>query len=322
MGVAEPPVVSDAPLDLAELEAIQAAVKAAAPPRTSVPLVTDAVPLPLFARERDAAAARPTLTELANRWARRLGRPLRAYLGEVELTATSAEEVEPSMIADELRTTWLGAATTPAGGHLVVAIGGDLIESGAARRCGADAEADAPSGRAPSPLAVRLFAPIGAAALGTLPEAWAELWPTELTTAPVSIDAALERLGRDPILSATIAVTGSARGQIRVLARPNVLTPASDDDATSRVAADAAAIAAALGAVPIEVRVELGTLRLRWAEVQALTVGSQLTLPVFVDDPLPIYCGDVLKAWGRPIVTRGVLSVEVAALARPGGGRP
>ena len=43
---------------------------------------------------------------------------------------------------------------------------------------------------------------------------------------------------------------------------------------------------------------------------------------MFVDDPLPIYCGDVLKAWGRPVVTRGVLAVEIAALHVPGGGRP
>ena len=58
------------------------------------------------------------------------------------------------------------------------------------------------------------------------------------------------------------------------------------------------------------------------SELRRLGPGSQLTLPVFVDDPLPIYCGDVLKAWGRPVVTRGVLAVEVAALAVPGGGRP
>jgi flagellar motor switch/type III secretory pathway protein FliN len=58
------------------------------------------------------------------------------------------------------------------------------------------------------------------------------------------------------------------------------------------------------------------------SELRKLGPGSQLALPVFVDDPLPIYCGDVLKAWGRPVVSRGVLAVEVAALAVPGGGRP
>ncbi len=319
LGLQKPDPVSDSSLDQAELESIQAALRAAAPSRSAASVENpEAQPLPLLASERDAASARPNLSELMARWTRRMTRVMRSYLGDVELTPMGAEIVEAASLGDELRAMWTAMAATERGGHLVIGIGGDLVEAGAARRCGATASPG--GGRAPSAIALRLFGPIGDAVMATLEPAWAELFRTPLTLVPADAAALTAALGREGVLAVTAMVTGASSGRVRVFARSDVLAPASTPNPT--VAADAQAIATALGGVPVEVRVELATLRLRWSQLRALTAGSQLTLPVFVDDPLPIYCGDVLKAWGRPVVTRGVLAVEIAALHVPGGGRP
>jgi flagellar motor switch/type III secretory pathway protein FliN len=312
--------VSDASLDLAELESIQAALRAAAPSRGATSAADiDAVPLPLLASERDAASARPNLTELISRWTRRMTRIARSYLGEVELTPMGAEVVDAASLAEELRTMWTAMVTTERGGALVIAVGGEAIEAGAARRCGA-ASASESATREPSAIALKLFAPIGDAIVATLEPAWTEVFRTALTRTEADAEAAVAALGQDAALAATVMIGGATNGRIRVFARPEVLASSSPPSPT--VPADAQAIATALGGVPVEVRVELATLRLRWSQLRALTAGTQLTLPVFVDDPLPIYCGDVLKAWGRPVVTRGVLAVEIAAIHVPGGGRP
>lgn len=320
LGLQLTPPVSDSSLDLAELESIQAALRAAAPSRSAGATAdVDAVPMPLLASERDAASARPNLTDVVARWSRRMTRIVRSYLGEVDLTPMGAEVVDAASLVDELRTMWTAMVTTERGGTLVIAIGGELIEAGAARRCGAASTLET-AGREPSAIALKLFAPIGDAVLATLEPAWNEAFRTTLTRADSDADKLVAALGRDAALAATIMITGSTAGRVRVFARPEVLASSSPPSPT--VPADAQAIATALGGVPVEVRVELATLRLRWSQLRALAAGSQLTLPVFVDDPLPIYCGDVLKAWGRPVVTRGVLAVEIAALHVPGGGRP
>ena len=141
-------------------------------------------------------------------------------------------------------------------------------------------------------------------------------------TTLISILAGLTRAdaGAVSVMGATLNVTGTTPGRIRVFVRPELLLPAVERNAA--VAAANEAVATALGSVPVELRVELAKMSIPMSELRRLGPGSQLTLPVFVDDPLPIYCGDVLKAWGRPVVTRGVLAVEIAALAVPGGGRP
>jgi hypothetical protein len=94
--------VSDQPLDLAELEAIQSAIRQAAPPMTAVADQGEATPLPLIAAERNAAAARPVLADLTSRWARRLVKTLRAYVGDVAVDAMGAEVLDARTLGDEL----------------------------------------------------------------------------------------------------------------------------------------------------------------------------------------------------------------------------
>jgi flagellar motor switch/type III secretory pathway protein FliN len=94
-----------------------------------------------------------------------------------------------------------------------------------------------------------------------------------------------------------------------VLTRPATLVrPPAPIEA---VPAAPGAVDAALGRVPVEVRVELGRTRLTMREFERLAVGTVLTLPQFVDDPLPVEVGGVVKAYGRAVVSRGVLAVQI-----------
>ena len=310
--------MSDLPLDLAELEAIQAAIRQAAPSMTASVEIGEVSPMPLMAAERNAQAARPRLADLTARWARRLSRTLRAYVGDIAVDSMGAEVLDARSLGDELRPMWIGVVHGEHDLAMVVAIGGELVEAAAAKRCGGDSTGGA--GRDPSPLALRLFAPAGEATLQALSAAWLESNPAGLDAVATSAATVGRALGADSVLGATLNVSGATSGRIRVFVRAEQLLPPAELQAS--VAAAAQAVAIALGSVPVEIRVELATIMMSMAELSRLGPGSQLTLPVFVDDPLPIYCGDVLKAWGRPVVTRGVLAVEIAALAVPGGGRP
>lgn len=277
----------------------------------------DVSPLPLIAAERNAQIARPRLAELSSRWARRLGKVLRAFVGDVTIDSMGVEVLDARSLGDELRSMWIGVVRGPGELAMVVGIGGELVEVAAARRCGGPLGG---SGRDPSALALRLFGPVGDAALGALDGAWQELEPAPLAVVPTTAASVGRALGADAVLGATLNVSGRTVGRIRIFVRPELILPPAEQRA--RIAAANDAIAAALGSVAVEVRVELATLSIPMSELRRLGPGSQLTLPIFVDDPVPIYCGDVLKAWGRPVVTRGVLAVEIAALAVPGGGRP
>lgn len=310
--------VNDSPLDPAELEAIQAAIREASP---AVPLGAsniEAVPLPLIAADREAQAARPRLAELASRWARQLPRALRAFIGDVVVDSMGSEVVDATALLDELRAMWTAVVSPGERGALVCGIGGELIVAAAARRCG-DAAATA-GGREPSTLTLGMFGPVGDAAIAALTQAWSEVDRTPLARGPSTPADLARALGNETVLAATLVVSGAANGRIRLFVRPGMLASAATS--TTTVPADPAAVAIALGGVPVELRVELGTLEMSLTELRALGPGAQLELPVFVDDALPIYCGDVLKAWGRPFVSRGVLAVEVTAVAAPGGVRP
>jgi flagellar motor switch/type III secretory pathway protein FliN len=84
------------------------------------------------------------------------------------------------------------------------------------------------------------------------------------------------------------------------------------------VPAPPGAIENALGAVPIEVRVELGKAQMSMSEFSSLRPGAVVALDRFVDDPLPVRCAGVIKATGRALVSRGVLAVEINGAGQGG----
>lgn len=300
------------------MEAIQAAIRQSAPGDASATASMEVSSMSLYATDREAQAARPRLADLSVRWAGRLARSFRSFLSDVGVDAMGAELVDAPSVAEELRGMWRAVRIVEGRGTILVAFGGGLIEAAAARRCGA--RQSGASQRDPSRVSLRLFTPTGDIAMQAFEESWSEIDRAPLRRDRVdqeSIDAAL---GKDSVLVATIAISGETSGRIRIFARPEVL--ATPEPETPTVPADPETIAAALGAVPVDVKVVLGAFSLRLSQLRDLAPGAEFSLPVFVDQALPIYCGGVLKAWGRPVVSRGVIAVEVCALATPGGDHP
>jgi len=78
-------------------------------------------------------------------------------------------------------------------------------------------------------------------------------------------------------------------------------------------------VAKTLANVPIEVIVELGTLRMSLSELRRLENGATFALSGFVDSRVPVYCGGALKAWGKPVVCRGVLAVQIESVIHDQG---
>ena len=76
-------------------------------------------------------------------------------------------------------------------------------------------------------------------------------------------------------------------------------------------AAPTGALHEALGAVPIELRVELGRAFITAGAFAALGPGAVLALDRFVDDLLPVACGGVVTAFGRAQIARGAMAIEI-----------
>ena len=116
----------------------------------------------------------------------------------------------------------------------------------------------------------------------------------------------------DLVVVLTLEVKGAVSGVIRLIARPELLVqPAAVVEA---VPAPPGSIEEALGEVPVEMRVELGRLRMSMADLAALKPGTVLPMSKFIDDPLPVRVGGRLKAWGRAMVARGVVAVEIISV--------
>lgn len=310
----------------AELEAIQAAIREAAVPAPRV----QTRPLPISPIDRAMAMARAELLELATRWAETAPRMLKALLpGTWQVRVTDIELVEGAAGVAELRGGWTaaaqlrGAATAHGDGPsaaMALAIHGAVIEATAARRCG-DArsrEGSGPVRRQPTAAAVRLFDPTGQAVLESWLAAWNARGVGALAALPSTLPpAALDTMaGHVELLRITLAWSGSVQGRCQVLVVPSALVPLPQEPTP----ADTHAALERLAEVPVEISVELGTLRLALDQLRRLQPGACFALPTFVDAQVPIFVGGVLKAWGTPVVHRGVLAVTVEQVVGERGG--
>ncbi|HTE54160.1 MAG TPA: FliM/FliN family flagellar motor switch protein [Kofleriaceae bacterium] len=318
--------MSQAPLDPAELEAIQAAMREAssAPSRSMGRHPEEVTPLALIVDDREAESARPAAMRIGERWVKEATARLKSALrADVEVRVAGAEILSGESLRDGLVSAWTVSlavdgrpipALLTASGRLLAAVAGALCgavikDDGAGREPAAD---DGTPDRPPSPATIRIFDPIGEQLAAALSDAWRE----EQSTAVVR-DARADRielarramLEADVVIALTMQITGATTGRLRLIARPATLVrPPVPIEA---VPAAPGALEAALGRVPVSLRVELGRTRLTMREFEKLTVGAIITLPQFVDDPLPIECGGVIKAYGRPVVSRGVLAVQI-----------
>lgn len=299
----------------AELEAIQAAIREAVGPAPAPRVQT--CPLPIAPVDRSMSLARAALLELASRWAEAAPRWLKTQLpGAWQLRVTDIELVEGAQVAAELRGGWVAVARAGGVAALALAVHGAMIEAVAARRCGDERGRGEPR-RTPSAAALRLFDPTGRVVMESWLDAWKLRGAGELTAAAGA--AALGELtGSGELLRVSLAWSGSVQGRCQVVVAPAALVPRAEDMAP----ADASAALQRLAEVPIELSVELGTLRMPFDQLRRLQPGACFALPTFVDSQVPIFVGGVLKAWGTPVVHRGVLAVTVEqVVGERGGGR-
>jgi flagellar motor switch/type III secretory pathway protein FliN len=309
-------VVSDALLDPEELEAIQDAIRETAPRRSSQAPDVEPTRLALIADDRSVETVRPVLINLATRWIRRGSKMLKQHLsGQWQLDVIGAESIDGTSAKEELRGGWLAGGKAGAA-EAVFAVFGPVIDIAAARRCGGVADANPDMTRAPSPISIRLFQPIGRQLFETWCAQWQEAFDAELQ--PSTELGIVQRLiEANTVVRVTIAFSGALAGKVVVYVRPEVLLP--KPAALAAVKAKALSVANALSNVPVEVVVELGTLRLPLNKIRKLERGGTHALPKFVDSRVPVYCGGVLKAWGKPVVSRGVLAVQIISVVHGQG---
>lgn len=310
--------MSDGILDPQEMEAIQAAMRETAPRRAPSRAEAEPTRLALIADDRTAEVARPILIDLATRVTRVAARALKPHLpGSWQLDVVGAEILDGAAVKQELRGGWIAGMAAPDGAEVVIAAHGGVIDVAAARRCGA-AKPTTDSGRAPSSVSLRLFQPAGRSVLDSWVSAWREVFASELA---VSSDLGIvsRLIESRTVVRVALMFAGSVSGRIQIYARPEILVPRPS--ALAAFKANALRIANALSNVPVEVVVELGTLRMRLRELRRLDPGTTLTLQGFVDSRVPVYCEGVLKAWARPVVCRGVLAVQIESVVHGQGTR-
>ncbi|NVB77785.1 MAG: FliM/FliN family flagellar motor switch protein [Kofleriaceae bacterium] len=310
--------MSEAQLDAEEVEAIQAAMRESAPRRTSTPAQAEPTRLALIADDRIAEIARPALINLATRAARFASKTLRPNLpGTWQLDIIGAEILDGTLAKEELRGGWIAGLSGADGAELAISAHGGIIDVAAAKRMGAQAPTADPD-RPPSQVALRLFEPTGK----MIADAWIQSWLDSLGSklAPSADVGIVSRIiEARTVVRVALAFSGSLTGRAAVYCRPDVLAPRPA--ALAAFKANAEKIANALANVPVEIIVELGTLRMKLKELRSLEPGAQFTLRGFVDSRVPVYCEGVLKAWARPVVCRGVLAVQIESIVHGQGTR-
>ncbi len=310
--------VADGILDADELAAIQAAVRESAPSGRRAKLdATEPTRLALIADDRSADAARPALMDFAARWSAVAPRTLRGHLtGTWQLDAIGADVVDGATAKAELRGAWVTGAMN-AHSEIVIAVQGSVIDLAAAQRCGAQ-KLLPDAARTPSSVSLRLFERAGKSMI----ESFCSVWPDafDVAISPSTDLGIVSRLVEArTVIRATLQFSNEVGGRVMIFTRPDSLAVRPPGLAANRVTT--ALIANALSNVSVELTVELGTLRMSLGELHKLEHGATHTLPQFVDSRVPVYCGGVLKAWGKPVVSRGVLAVQIISVVHGQGSK-
>ena len=302
-----------------EMEAIQAAIRETSPRRSYGAPEQEPTRLALISDDRIAEAARPVLINLGSRWVRSVTRALRGHLpGTWQLDVVGAEVIDGATAKEELRGGWVAGLHTLGAGdnvELVLAAHGGVVDIASAKRCGA-ATPTADSARPPSAVSLRLFQPAGKAMVDSFAAAWHEVYQSDLVS---SSDLAIvsRLIAAQTVVRVALTFAGAVNGRVQLYARPDCMVPRPPDVPTFK--ASAIVVANTLANVPIEVVVELGTLRMTLSELRRLEHGATFALQGFVDSRVPVYCGGALKAWAKPVVCRGVLAVQIESVIHDQG---
>lgn len=305
-------------LEAEELAALRAAMGQTAQKREETPSAGVTIQrIALIAEDRAAAMARPASVRLSTRWTRAAKRMIhRLCRAQIDIDLAGAEAIEAASLRDMLGGAWarVGHVAGKPGPILLLA-SGTMIEALAARLLGAGGGGDdeaSQSDRPPSALALKLFDPVGDALAAALVEAWRdEQEETVSFTADASkIHAARSELtSTGMVLLMSLDVHGAARGQLRVVLRPELLARAPEKEPEK---ASQPGVSDALAHVPVEIAVELGRARITMNELAELRPGAIVTLDRFIDDLLPVMVQGVVKGYGRAMVARSAMAVEIA----------
>jgi flagellar motor switch/type III secretory pathway protein FliN len=311
--------VSESLLDPMEMEAIQAAIRETSPRRSYGSPEQEPTRLALISDDRIAEAARPVLINIASRWVRSVTRALRGHLpGTWQLDVVGAEVIDGATAKEELRGGWVAGLHTLGTDdviELVLAAHGGVVDIASAKRCGAAAPT-ADTARAPSAVSLRLFQPAGKAMVDSFATAWHEVHQSDMAS---STDLAIvsRLITSQTVVRVALTFAGAVNGRVQLYARPECMVARPPQVPTYK--ASAVVVANTLANVPIEVIVELGTLRMSLSELRRLEHGATFALQGFVDSRVPVYCGGALKAWAKPVVCRGVLAVQIESVIHDQG---
>lgn len=306
-----------------EFDAIQAAIgRGKRPPAGADAALEDsASPIPLIADDRAAERARPSTQKICQRWGAAIPTLLqRLCRVDVDATVQSVEVIDGGGLREPLGQAWIRCLRVEKRSDMaLISVAGPMVEVLSACLLGARID-DTELERPPTAVARQLFGRVGQALARGLTDAWFEEQDCKVTLLDDAEHAELWRRSLhegDLVVSATLAIEGEARGTVGLVARPETLVvpPAP----VGAVPAPPGAIENALGAVPVEVSVELGRVTMTMTDLARLRPGALLPLDKFLEDPLPIRVAGKDKAQGRALIARGSLAVEVTGTTQTKG---
>ncbi len=275
----------------------------------------EARPVALIADDRTLRTAQPEALRLAHRWCAGVRpRLLRGVGLKVQVHVESADTVSGSILRESTEGCWtrtLEVAGRPGG--MVLAVSGPIVEAVAAIVLGADPTVEMVArDRPPSETARGVFTKVGDSIVGALAEAWREerALTVRAVEDAVTVEARRQALGAaEALITVSMSISGATTGQIRLYAAPEMY--ATDMGVRPVRRAPAQVFGDVLAPVPVEVRVTLGSAPITMTALSALAVGQLITLDRATDEPLPLTVAGKLKAFGTPVITRGVLGVEI-----------
>jgi flagellar motor switch protein FliM len=276
---------------------------------------SEARPVALIADDRACRIARPDALRIAGRWTASARTKLIRGVGvKLEVRVEGVDVVAGARLREDVEGTWTRVvAVTGRSGLALLSVGGAMVEGMAAVLLGGDPEAQQEEReRPPSLTALGVFSRAGELVVAALSEAWREEQGSEVRIVADTQSAENWKntlYAAESLIAISLGVAGNTSGRIRLIGPPEAFLappPAlSNERIMQQVMQDV------LAPVLVELRVELGRAQITMGALTMLEPGDVITLDRATDEPLPVFVADAQKAHGRPIITRGLLGVEV-----------
>ena len=307
------PTVAQASLTSEELEALQTSMSESSKTAAARAPQRLALPVPLIREERVVERARPAALRIGKRWAQRMQRILTRVLGyEVEVGVRGAEASSPEAIVDELPSSWLqGARVDGRPGVLLIAFNGGVVEACAARVLG-DTSTAGSGTDVLSAAVLEVFTHTGNLLLGGLRVALDQEQGCMLNVDPGlrSFErCATELRMNQSVVVLTLEVRNAPGGTIRLVAPPETLVIPPRPMQSVPVTMDD--VRHILGDVPVELRVDLGEVRMSAKQLCTLVPGAVLPLERLIGEGIPVLVAGKVKAYGTPVAIGDVVAIEI-----------